>query len=1247
MMTLREKEAAEAEAKVKAEAKAKEAARRAPKPVPKPERTGAPLMPKGPLKPRNYAELDAALASTAFGWDTMASVCISGNRDIFSTLRKCPAVQIKTADGSIVTATQSGTVAMRVTTDQGKTIRVPISDVLFHERFASNLLSGERMTKVLGWTFTSDPTSTWVETPGGNRITLSSRGRISVLMGAAPERVYESRGTQQGKARDSGPNSLVQLHRRLCHMSWSGMMELMRCDSVHGLGTFTQQEVRDAKREIMECSACRRGKQARTNFDHRGLVRGNRAAEILHMDTFAVRATGPDGVSRVQYAITIKDTYSHEGWCEVVQTKDAVAETVIAMLKRVETHTEQRIKQVCSDGGSEFVNHTLERWLSDRGIKLRISPPHTQQLNGVAERSIRTFKDAGRTLLYDAHAPQWMWTWAVKHAVWVWNRARVGAATKKTPYEMTTRRKPSLKDRAHVWGSDCWVHQRKEIRAGAMAAKSEPGIYLGHSEGVAGCTVFMLSNGKRVVSRDVKVNDGRFSHMRALVGGEDAISSLLEGSDLATGSERVPERNQSLGEEKEQPDDEKEQLDDFGELDDSVANEPSESDPDEWKVESILQRRVRPGHEPEYKVRWAGFGKDSDTWEPESNVGDCEALDTFLETRAAPTPTAPTAVRRSARLNSGASSDSSAMTSNNDDSFDDQDGRVHMVMSALGSLQLGEETLSPDDQAIVMGAIRAGIATIEDRTPKNLSEALSGKDAKHWREARQREYDSCVRMGVWEEVPPGTLPRGANVLPYKEVFKIKVGEDGGIAQYKSRFTPMGCRQRDNGIDYKETFARTAMYKTERVALSLAARFDSELVQFDVPTAFLNADVEEEVYMRMPIGFGKDGAVVRLLKSLYGLKQAPRNWDRLIHGFITKDMGWKATVSDPSLYFKRSRTGRLMLIYRFVDDMQGQRNAEDAAEFEEYAGMLRERFNIKQIQTATWMLGMRISRDRKARTITLDQELYVTKALERFGLAECKVANTPEVPGAASDSTPGLDKPTDRQRYMEIVGTLMYAAISTRPDIAHAVHYLASNMVAPTSRHMLAAERVLRYLAGTKGVGLVFGSRNGDAVGDSRGRGTQVQVEVCAYADADWANDKIGRKSISGWVAKLNGDPVSWSSKKQRTVATSTCEAELYAQAAGMQEVLWLRGLLGELGLNVGVQSRVYGDNQGTIALSKKGVKSERTKHVDVKYHFVTETVEAGTIGLKWVPSAEQQADIFTKALSAPVFLQLRKNLMTQ
>jgi hypothetical protein len=307
-------------------------------------------------------------------------------------------------------------------------------------------------------------------------------------------------------------------------------------------------------------------------------------------------------------------------------------------------------------------------------------------------------------------------------------------------------------------------------------------------------------------------------------------------------------------------------------------------------------------------------------------------------------------------------------------------------------------------------------------------------------------------------------------------------------------------------------------------------------------------------------------------------------------------------------------------------------------------MLRERFNIKEMSTATWMLGMRITRDRAARTITLDQRLYVETALKRFGLSQCRSESTPEVVGARNDKSES--PPADRQRFMEITGTLMYAAISSRPDIAHAVHYLASNMIAPTARHMLAAERVLRYLAGTQDIGLVFGSRNGGVSSDSRGQGNRVEVEVCAYADADWAGDHRDRKSISGWVAKINGDPISWSSKKQRVVALSTCEAELYAEAAAMQEVLWIRGMLAELGLNSSVGSTVYGDNQSAIAVSKNGVKGERTKHVDVKYHFVTDTIDSGKVKLQWIPTAQQQADIFTKALPAAIFLKLRADLMT-
>ena len=635
----------------------------------------------------------------------------------------------------------------------------------------------------------------------------------------------------------------------------------------------------------------------------------------------------------------------------------------------------------------------------------------------------------------------------------------------------------------------------------------------------------------------------------------------------------------------------------------------------------------------EYHVKWSGYDEKEATWEPASFVqGAKELVDEYEAVNPPPI------VRRSPRFQE-------AKEEEKEEKNDVARPQVHMAMSALMNLQCANEKLDGGDPKVVY-AVSAGVGLLDQETPATYRDAISSQDASRWRTGMDKEMEACEKLNVWELVARKDLPANANILPVKWVYKIKTNETGTVTQYKARLTPKGFRQKE-GVDYFEVFARTGMYKSMRAGLSFAAKWDHELDQLDVPTAFLNADVEEEVYMELPDGYrdGKEHLVCKLKKSLYGLKQAPRNWYLLFSKYIVAELGFRASISDPCLFYKRSRTGRLMLLFLFVDDSQVSYHIEDKAEWDELKGKLVERFQTKDMGPSKWILGMKITRDRKARTITLDQELYITKALEKYGLAQCKVVSTPEVIGAQHEVNPEFDKPTDRQRFMEITGTLMYAAISTRPDIAHAVHYLASNMLTPTKRHMMAAERVLRYLAGTKDGGLVFGSRNGAEVGDSRGHSRQV-VDVCAYADADWANDKGGRKSVTGWVAKLNGDPISWASKKQRTVALSTCEAELYAEAAAIQEVLWLRGLLKELGLKTQMGSIIHGDNQSAIAVSKNGIKGERTKHIDVKYHFITETIENGNVQLKWVPTNQQQADIFTKALPQPAFEYFRKQLMT-
>lgn len=328
----------------------------------------------------------------------------------------------------------------------------------------------------------------------------------------------------------------------------------------------------------------------------------------------------------------------------------------------------------------------------------------------------------------------------------------------------------------------------------------------------------------------------------------------------------------------------------------------------------------------------------------------------------------------------------------------------------------------------------------------------------------------------------------------------------------------------------------------------------------------------------------------------------------------------------------------MLLFLFVDDMQGAYNKADEEEWKEAKAQLKERFDVKDLGESVWMLGMRITRDRVARTIKLDQELYVSKMLEKYNLTQCKVARTPAAQnnGAQEDDRDGGSKPVELLKYQELVGSLLYAAISTRPDIAYAVNRLTRQMQAPLQRHWKAAQRVLRYLAGTKQVGLQFGRTS---------RRQTDAVSIHAFSDADWGSDQTDRKSVTGWIAYVNGDPVSWASKKQSTVAQSSCEAELYAASAATNELLWLRSLLSELGLKSQGPSTLHVDNQGAIEVAKHGVKSDRTKHVDIKYHHITDMIEKQLVRVEWVSTQEQQADIMTKALAVQSFDKLRNAIM--
>jgi hypothetical protein len=320
---------------------------------------------------------------------------------------------------------------------------------------------------------------------------------------------------------------------------------------------------------------------------------------------------------------------------------------------------------------------------------------------------------------------------------------------------------------------------------------------------------------------------------------------------------------------------------------------------------------------------------------------------------------------------------------------------------------------------------------------------------------------------------------------------------------------------------------------------------------------------------------------------------------------------------------------------FVDDFQIGYHQSDESEWMELKELFCDRFKTKYTEVSQWMLGMKVTRERVKKLIFINHEVYIETVLNRFNMNDCKPASSPERVGSELNVESQDDCELLAQfPYMKLVGSLMYAAISTRVDIAHVVHQLSKHSAAPQNIHWLSGKQVLRYLKGTSKVGLKFG-----------GTHLNKPMIVVGYSDADFANDHKTRKSVSGWIVKLNGDVISWSSKGQSTVAQSTCEAELIAASECVREVLWVQHLLTELGLSVENQSVIHVDNIAAITRAENGIVSDRTKHIDVKYHFMMQEIENESIKLKWIESKEQQADILTKALSGDTFNKFKECLV--
>lgn len=553
-------------------------------------------------------------------------------------------------------------------------------------------------------------------------------------------------------------------------------------------------------------------------------------------------------------------------------------------------------------------------------------------------------------------------------------------------------------------------------------------------------------------------------------------------------------------------------------------------------------------------------------------------------------------------------------------------GDVNVSDDAGGQTQprrSGRERREPDRFGVRVHLAKSCDSECE---PANFREATQSCDQEKWVGAMETEMESLTANEVWDLVE---LPPDRKVVGSKWVYKVKRDADGNVERYKARLVARGFTQKF-GEDYDETFSPVVRFESFRTLVALAAKYKLQLHQMDVTTAFLHGLLKEDVYMKQPDGFvekGKENLVCKLKRSLYGLKQSPRCWNEALDGKLC-EMGFKQTSADPCLYVRSS--GGPIYVAVYVDDLVIA--AKDEAVISSIKSKLSSYFNMKDMGRLHHFVGMKIVQDDKTGDVWIGQDCYAKDVLQRFGMENCKPAPTPMDPGLKLRAATDDDQIVDPDVYQAAVGSLLYLSVASRPDIAYAVSCAARYTAKPISMHWALVKRILRYLRGTLDLGLRYTGINAEG------------EFLTAFCDADWAGDLDERKSTSGYVMMLSNGAVSWRSKKQTVIALSTAEAEYVALSAATQEVNWMRKLLDGLGESCPGPTTIHEDNQSAMAIAANPGSHHRTKHIDIKFHYVRHAVQENVIKLKYCPTSEMTADVLTKPVYTDTFSKLRDRL---
>ena len=905
------------------------------------------------------------------------------------------------------------------------------------------------------------------------------------------------------------------------------------------------------------------------------------------------------------------------------------------MIQLIKKQFNRDVKGLHSDRGGEFLNEILETYCTENGIIHTTTTANTPHRNGLAENINGILIVTSRAIIVHANAPPRLWGEALITSSYLRNRQKLKKLNNKTPYEKVFGKAPS-ENRLRVWGCDAYVHN---VNDGSKFGQVKvPGIFIGYSEQQYAYRI-QLADGTIRISKDITFIEDSFKFM--------AIYHLaITGNKTGTLNKHTANFYT----------DSEEAATDIYTINTTTTDTPIT----EYGVSSTVTTTAVSDATQTIHYSEDDISFDID---PEQDLLDNDSFVSGNESDNESNYKNDYGFKSEKLINKNeyhSSDDSESETNTSIDSTADLDTpqaasfitaakltnvipprttRVRHDPNFYAASQMDNYVRDNDNfDNDLSKALKNSVTSFlfEDLSQLTYNQAMKRSDAAKWTAATQKELDSIIEKEVGTEVPLSSLPSGTKPLTCRLLFKIKYNDKNEPIQWKTRLVVQGFKQ-TYGLDYTETFAPTAKAKSIKLMLSTAAIKKQKIKQCDINVAFLNAKLTDIVYIILPNGCGElSGKIWKLNKALYGLKQAPHEWNTEMNKTLIS-LNYIPTKADPCIYVKRiPNTTEYITVYLYVDDIISTFVEEIEYQWDTDFNVIKSKYDLKDLGDCAWILNMKVIRDYTKGTIILSQEAYIRQALIDRGI-DINTFKTRDNPCNYSeshiptDTTSELLNPTEHQQFQSDIGTLNYAALMTRFDITYAVIALSRKLAAPTKNDAIAVNRIFRYLAGTVHYALVF-------------KKPIKLTGIVAYSDASYANDTSTYKGTSGSLITVDGNVICVRSKRQKCVALSSTEAEYYAMGSTVCEALWIQLWRKEVtGVNQIIT--VLCDNQSAMKLASHDTIHQRSKHINIRYHFIRDHIAQGSVQIEWVSTNYMLADILTKAMVTPQFKTLVNKIL--